>query len=808
MKTTSKRTGHPPESGRPAPFAPSRYGHFSADGTEYRITEPSPPRPWANIICNPRLGLAVSQAGSGFTWIDNSQLGVITRWQQDLVQDSSGKFLYVRDRHTGAIWSLSPAPVWVAHDRYLCRHGLGYTTFETEFAGIAARWTLFAHARETAELWLVELVNESDRARSLDLCAYLEWNCGVAPSPRREFTKLFLETSFQPARRAILARNHMWEVPSQQFGHWNTDFPYVAALACTEEVTSAQGDKGAFLGRNGGLRAPRALQEDGWEPVFGRHSDAIAALRSPMELKPGGSRTLGYVLAVAESQAATEKLTDSLATVEVIGRALQEVRASWKARLAAHRIETPEPSLDVLVNDWVRYQAISSRLWGRCGYYQQSGAYGFRDQLQDSQVWLTIEPERCRQQINLHAAHQFADGSVYHWWHPLSEQGHVTRMTDDLLWLALVTAAYLKETGNLDILRDATPFLDDPGKKPLSEHIQRAFARVFRRTSPRGLPYIGAGDWNDGLSSVGLEERGESVWLAQFLAALLSDWAEVFRRTGEGALAAEYAQRRAALVAAVNEHGWDGAWYLRGTLDDGSPLGSASNRVGRIFLNAQTWAVLADVAPPERAAACMAAVRKHLVSEAGALLLAPAYDTPVPEIGYITRYAPGLRENGGVYTHAATWAIAAACKVRDQELVGRLLTAINPVLKDPERYWAEPYVLPGNVDGPSSPHHGRAGWTWYTGSAAWLHRVVAEWVLGVRPEWEGLRLDPCLPPGWKRASAVRPYRGSTYEIQIERTRAIPDRATEVTLDGERLRNNLIVPPCRPGERHHVRVRCR
>jgi len=809
MKTTSKTTGHPPESGRPGPLAPSGYGHFSSDGTEYLITDPSPPRPWANIICNPRLGLAVSQTGSGFTWIDNSQLAVITRWQQDLVEDSSGKFLYLRDRHSGALWSLSPAPAWAAHDRYLCRHGLGYTTFETAFAGIAARWTLFAHAHETAELWLVELVNESERARTLDLCAYLEWNCGVAPSPRREFTKLFLENFFQPDRRAIFARSRMWEVPSQRFGHWNTEFPYVAAFACTGEVTSAQGDKGAFLGRNGTLRAPRALQEDRWEPTFGKHSDPIAALRSTIDLKPGASCTLGYVLAVAESAAATERLTDSLSAVEVIGRALEEVRASWKARLAAHRIQTPEPSLDVLVNDWARYQAISSRLWGRCGYYQQSGAYGFRDQLQDSQVWLTIEPERCRQQIDLHAAHQFADGSVVHWWHPLSEQGHVTRMTDDLLWLALVTASYLKETGNFDILRDEASFLDDPGKRPLADHIQRAFARVFRRTGPRGLPYIGGGDWNDGLSAVGLQERGESIWLAQFLAGLLADWAEVLRRTGEGALAAEYAERRAALVAAVNEHGWDGRWYLRATLDDGSPLGSASNRVGRIFLNAQTWAVLADVAPPERAAACMAAVREHLVSEAGALLLAPAYDTPVPEIGYITRYAPGLRENGGVYTHAATWAIAAACKVRDHDLVGKLLIAINPALKNPEKYWAEPYVLPGNVDGPDSPHHGRAGWTWYTGSAAWLHRVVAEWVLGVRPEWDGLRLDPCLPTGWNRAAVVRPWWGSTYRIEIERSRELPTGVrAEVCLDGELIGDNLIAPPRQPAGTHKVHVRCR
>ncbi|MGZ8792466.1 MAG: GH36-type glycosyl hydrolase domain-containing protein, partial [Thermoanaerobaculia bacterium] len=449
-------------------------------------------------------------------------------------------------------------------------------------------------------------------------------------------------------------------------------------------------------------------------------------------------------------------------------RALEEVTAGWLARLASHRMETPDPSFDAVVNDWARYQAIAARLWARCGYYQQSGAFGFRDQLQDSQVWLTIEPERCREQIRLHAGHQFRDGSVHHWWHPLTGQGLVTTMTDDLLWLAFVSANYVKETGDFSILGDEAPFLDDEEPATLMEHVQRAFWRVFSRTSARGIPLIGAGDWNDGLSAMGLLEKGESVWLGHFLAGLLADWREIFRRSGDDARAEEFAARRVALVAALNAHGWDGGWYRRGTLDDGTLLGSAENRVGRIFLNAQTWAILNDVAPPDRAAACLAAVKEHLVTEAGALLLAPAFDEPVPGIGYITRYGPGLRENGGVYTHAATWAIAAAAKVKDHALVGRLLEAIDPTNKDPERYWAEPYVLPGNVDGPDSPLNGRAGWTWYTGSAAWLHRVVAEWVLGVRPTWEGLLVDPCLPPQWERARVVRPWRGKTVEIEVTR----------------------------------------
>ena len=768
----------------PVSLPAGRYGHFSADGREYVITDPRTPRPWVNVIANPRVGLVVSQTGSGFSWIDNSQLAVVTRWQQDLAEDRSGRFLWLCDRDTEEVWSLAPAPCWPAYDRFACRHGLGYTVFESERGGVRATWTLAVDAEATVEVWRLRLEERSGRARRLSVVAYIEWNCGVAPAPRREFQKLFLETAWHPEARAIAAGSRMWDVASRRWGHWNRDFPYHSAFAAAQTVQSAEGDKAAFLGRYGDWRRPRALRAgEEWPGLFGSHQDPVAALDCEVALEAGGAWDGGFVLATAGDGAAALALAGAFASPARMDSAIAGAAAAWRERLATHRVETPDPALDALANDWLRYQAISARIFGRAGYYQQSGAYGYRDQLQDSQVWLTIDPPRCRAQIALHAAHQFADGSVYHWWHPLSEQGHVTRMTDDLLWLALVTVSWLQETGDLSILEDRAPFLDDPREATLFEHVERALARVFERTSPRGLPYIGAGDWNDGLSAVGLEERGESVWLAQFLAGLLRDWAEVRRRRGDSAGAGELLARREALVAAINEHAWDGAWYRRATRDDGSWIGSAENAEGRIYLNAQTWAILHDVAPPERAAVCMAAVREHLVSPAGALLLAPAYATPDETVGYITRYAPGLRENGGVYTHAATWAIAAAAKARDGALVGQLLAAMDPTRKDPERYWAEPYVLPGNVDGPDSPLHGRAGWTWYTGSAAWLQRVVCEWVLGVRPTWEGLRFDPCLPPGWDRARMRRPWRGATLAIEIAREARLRDGEVEVTVDG-------------------------
>ena len=809
----------------------NHYGRFSPDGREFIITDYRTPRPWANVIANPRLGLTVSQTGCGFSWVDNSQLAVITRWNQDLTQDSSGRFMYLRDSDSGQAWSLSPAPVWPAYERFACRHGLGYTTFETLFNGIEAHWTLFAHAEDTLEFWRVELRNVSDRLRRLELCAYLEWNCGVAPSPRREFHKLFLETEFDRQRRAIVARGHMWEVPNPQFGQWNMDFPYVSALACTEPLLGVQADKLAFIGRYGDPRAPAALSQNVWKPELGRHGDAIAALRCGLELKPGETRGLGFVLAVGESRAGLEQRLDRSLHVDLIDQALENVKAAWQARLAESRIDTPEPALNYLVNDWLRYQAISGRLWGRAGYYQQSGAFGFRDQLQDSQVWLTSEPARCRMQVNLHARHQFADGSVYHWWHPLSEQGHVTKMTDDLLWLAYVLANYIKETGGTSpFWPTRRRFWMNPNRcrcsstcTGRSSACSGGPARAACRTS---APATGTtASARSGCRSVASRSGSVSSW---------SDcWrigAEIYRRIAAGAAgkldgdgaprhagdllqqipraqsrAAEFDLRRMRLLAAINEHGWDGSWYIAATRDDGELLGSHRNRVCRVYLNTQTWAILNDVASPERARQAWQAVREHLVTDAGALLLWPAFDQPDERVGYITRYAPGLRENGGVYTHAATWALAAACKLRDHELVARLLTAINPALQDPERYWAEPYVLPGNVDGPDSPHFGRAGWTWYTGSAQWLHRVVTHWVLGVRPEWDGLRIDPCLPAGWRQARITRPWRGGTYDVRIERRAAPRAAAPDVTIDGVKLDRPVL--ESKAGERHVVTVEC-
>ncbi|MBX3356801.1 MAG: hypothetical protein KF745_00075 [Phycisphaeraceae bacterium] len=775
------------------------FGHFDAGGRAFVITDPGTPSPWVNVICNGRYGLVVSQNGGGFSWLDNSQLNVLTRWEMDLVRDRWGKFLYLRDLETEDVWSASPMPCRARFDRYSCTHTTGATTFRTEYAGISATWTLTVAPDDPVEIWRVELTNTTARERRLRIASFFEWCCGVAPDAKREFHRLFFTTRYDAARRAVFASKNMWDVPARdEKDHWNRPWPYVAAhavggLAFERDV--AISDKSAFLGRYGEQDCPEAMAAD--RPPspagFGRFNDASVSLGGDFRIAAGGTVRLHYLTACAETDAAVHELIDRYNTASAVDAAVGAADAAWANRLAPTSVRTEMPDLDLLNNHWLPYQAISGRLWARTGYYQQSGAFGFRDQLQDSQVWLPLEPARCRAQILQHSAHQFADGSVYHWWHPLTETGLRTMCSDDYLWLPFITISYLKETGDFQILDEQAPFVDVKAPAPLLEHCLRAFARCFQRFSPRGLPLIGSCDWNDGLSACGIEGRGESVWLAQFLAAMLDDFAVVLERAGRAVLAREFRERRERIARAVNEHAWNGSWYRRATRDDGRWVGDVDSSEGKIYLNAQTWAILSGVAPADRAAAAWQAVQEHLLGDMGPLLLAPAYTVPDRDVGYITRYTPGLRENGGVYMHAATWALMAACMMRDTSTAERIWRAISPPLRgeDAEAYVAEPYVTPGNVDGPLSQTPGKAGWTWYTGSAAWLNRVCLQHLFGIRPTWDGLVVEPAPFPSMGRVDVTRTWRGCPVRVRFDAREFKAGAAARLVVNGKTIDGHTV-----------------
>ena len=802
----------------------NQFGHFDPTGRRFVITDHRTPMPWINVICNSHYGLVISQNGGGFSWLDNSQLNVLTRWEMDLARDCHGKFLYVADlddKTDHAVWSLSPSPCQTPFSRYQCEHTTGSTTFSTEYRGIAAEWTLAVAPEDPVELWRVSLRNTGDTPRRLRVSSFFEWCCGVAPDTKREFHRLFFTTRYDSARRAIVAHKNMWDTPSKdEREHWNKPWPYVAAHAVggakfTEALAS--GDKRTFLGRYGNIAKPASMTAPRPAPAdalnnFGRFGDASAALGGDLTLAPGQTLTLTYTLAIASDEKAVLGLVDKYSSLEAVNRAIAGSESSWDALLGPSQVRSGMPDFDLLNSTWLAYQAISGRLWGRTGYYQQSGAFGFRDQLQDSQVWLPRDPARTRAQILLHAGHQFADGSVYHWWHPLAEFGLRTACSDDYLWLPFLTAQYIKDTGDWAILDERAVFVDDPKGATLLDHCKRSITLSLKRQSPRGLPLIGSCDWNDGLSAMGVGGKGESVWLAQWLAQLLADFAVVVEKHhghgGDIPLAASYREAREKLIHAINAHAWDtdskgagGRWYRAATRDDGRWIGTAADKEGKIFLNTQTWASLSGTAPRDREEAAWASAKEHLLAPMGPLLSAPAYTEPDPSIGYITRYAPGLRENGGVYMHAATWALAAACKRRDVGAVESIWRSISPPLRsaDAEAYVAEPFVTPGNVDGPLSSTPGKAGWTWYTGSAAWLNRVALEWIVGLRPTWEGLSIDPCPFPSLGKVEATRLWRGRTVRVRFDSTQFSLGALPSLTINGRPHTGATIAPTDYPGQ---------
>ncbi|MFH0989679.1 MAG: glycosyl transferase family 36 [bacterium] len=789
----------------------TKYGYFSSNGKEFIITNPQTPRPWVNVISNGDMGFILSQAGGGYSWRTNAQINRLTRWEQDIVKDEWGKFLYIRDAQIGKLWSAAWKPCCVTPDFYEVHYGAGYATILSRLNGIQTAWTMFVAPDEPIELWKLIVTNTSKKNRTLQLFTFFEWCLGAAPDWHREFHKCFIETQYDSSMNAILATKRLWEVPSGQ-GHWNVAWPYIAFHSVNIKPAAFDCSKENVLGPYGTPSRPLGITSGRLKKASGNYHDPVASLHVNVALAPGQSKTLIFTLGASANRDEVRALTKKYRSIPNVDAALEKVQQRWNTLLSASQVKTPDASMNILLNHWLKYQAIAGRLWGRTGYYQAGGAYGYRDQLQDSQIFLSVQPERTKEQILLHARHQFKDGTVYHWWHPLSEVGYSTAMTDDLLWLPFLVNSYWEETGDSSILDCKEPFVDDHEPSSLYDHCFRAIEKTLCRVSPRGLPLIGAGDWNDGLSAVGLKWKGESIWLGEFLYYILKRFVRITAIYGDAARSEQYLREAEKLIYAINQYGWDGHWYFYGTKDSGEKIGSQENKEGRIHLNPQTWAILADIADGPRASEVLDVIFKNLESEAGPILLSPAYHTPDEYIGYLTRYAPGTRENGATYTHAATWAIIAAAKLGEAEAAYRLFSKINPIVRGskPDHYCVEPYVSPGNIDGPDSEFYGRGGWTWYTGSAAWLWKSGMEWILGVRATPEGLLIKPCIPAQWKEYSVKRIFRGATYRIAVSNPNRVNRGIVTVLADGQPLEgfqpaDEVVLPLYPPSSNHEITV---
>lgn len=784
----------------------SRYGYFTENGREYVINTPFTPRPWGNIISNGDYSLMISQTGSGYSWRGNAGQNRITRSFQDLVKDNWGKYLYIRDLQRGIYWSATYKPVMREYQRYEVAHGVGYSRFTQQVADIESVLTVFVAPDAPLEYFQITLKNLSHERRELDITSYAEWLLGFSPDEHREFHKLFIETAADEARRAVFATKCLWGFADERGRHNNVDWPYTAFMAVSEPLKSFDCDKESFIGLYCNDDRPAAMQQPQLARHQGRFGDAIAALQVSVNLQPGEAKTVVFTLGAAENDREdSHELIARYTSVEGCEQAFAGVQKFWSRFIDAEQVETPDDALNFMTNIWLKYQAISCRIWGKSAFYQVSAGYGFRDQLQDSQIFLVGDPAYARKQMLLHASQQFVEGDVLHWWFSIRGGGPRTNCSDDLLWMPFILDAYLNETADHSILDEQVPYLNAPAES-LYDHCKRAIERSFSRFSPRGIPLMGDHDWNDGLSAVGTLLRGESFWVAEFLYMILGNFIPVALARGDTRFAERCDGVRQNLKDAFNRHGWDGQWYLQATTDDGLLLGSQENEEGKIFLMPNIWAVISEAAEGDRGQVAMEAVSEYLLRDYGTLLNFPAFTHPRPDVGYVTRYAPGLRENGGVYTHAATWSVWAYSLIGQPERAYQAYSRICPPNRsaDIDTYKAEPYVTPGNIDGPLSEFYGRGGWTWYTGSAQWLHRVATHWILGIRPQKEGLLVAPSIPAHWDGFKVRRTFRGAVYQIEVENPQHVNSGIRSVSVDGQPYASNLL-PVFADGSAHTVKI---
>ncbi|MET0497820.1 MAG: glucoamylase family protein [Steroidobacteraceae bacterium] len=769
-------------------------GGFTADGREYETTldaGETTPAPWINVISNPYFGFQVAADGGGYTWSVNSRENQVTPWSNDPVTDRPGEILYVRDEDTGELWGPTVAPVRDDTAPYHVRHGQGYSHFEHQSHEIALDLLVYVPLVDPVKISRLRLHNTSDRSRRLSVSAYIEWVLGTS----RSASAPFVITEIDSQTGAMFASNP-----------WNSGFSSRVAFAdLSGRQTRWTGDRREFLGRHGRLEQPAALTGDAvLSGNVGAGFDPCCALQTFIVLEPDETVDIALLLGEATSTSDAQVLLRRYREVD-LDTVLDDVKAFWDDALGTIQVKTPDRSMDIMLNRWMLYQTLVCRIWARSAFYQASGAYGFRDQLQDGMAIVTTQPAITREHLLRAAGRQFPEGDVQHWWLPPLGQGVRTRISDDRIWLAYAALHYLTTTADKTLLDETVAFIEgrklEPGQHDayfqpdISEDSATFFEHCARGLDDslalgvHGLPLIGTGDWNDGMNRVGEQGRGESVWLGWFLHTTLCAFAPLANARKETERAARWLAHAAALRESLERDGWDGAWYRRGYFDDGTPFGSVASDECRIDSIAQSWSVISGAADPARAIQAMAAADEQLIrhDDGLALLFTPPFDKTPLDPGYVKGYPPGLRENGGQYTHAATWSVIAFAKLGQGEKAAALFSLLNPINRTStrtglRRYKVEPYAVAADVYS-VAPHVGRGGWTWYTGSAGWMYRAGIEGILGLHVQGDHLLLTPCIAKDWPGFDMVFKYRSSRYEIAVTNPHGVNRGAVRTVVDG-------------------------
>lgn len=790
------------------------FGGFTLEGREYVISvdgEVWPPLPWCNVIANHEFGCMTSESGLGYTWAGNSQLNRLTPWSNDPVTDAPSEVIYLRDEQTGEIWTPTPLPRGQSLTTTV-RHGQGYSCYESAGAHLRHEMTVHVPVSEPIKIIRLVLHNDGPEARVLTVTYFLEWVLGTL----RENASARVNCELDAETGAVIARSI-----------WESDFSerliFVASSIPPRSFTC---DRSEFLGRNGSVSQPMGLVKSDLSGSVGTVDDPCAALMVEVTVPPAQNVELVFVLGQAATREECRRLVREYAEPGRARRSLEAASEQWDRLLSAVTVRTPDTAFDLMMNRWLLYQVLSCRVWGRTGFYQSGGAYGFRDQLQDVAALVHCAPEETRAHILRAAARQFAEGDVQHWWHPPSGVGIRTRMTDDLYFLPYVVQHYVSVTGDDGLLSEEVPFITSPpldddqeecfGVPRVSEehatiyeHCCRALERGLRLGS-HGIPLMGTGDWNDGMNKVGADGKGESVWNGWFFLTVLTSFAEIASARGDEDRAAWCREQAEALRSSLEAHAWDGSWYRRAYFDDGTPLGSCMNDECQIDAIPQAWAVISSAADVERASEAMQAVWTRLVRPDDKLikLFDPPFDKGALQPGYIKGYVPGIRENGGQYTHADAWVVLATALIGDGDRGFQLWSMLNPINHalspaEARRYMVEPYVVSADVYG-AAPHTGRGGWTWYTGSAAWLYRVGLEAILGIRRRGRRLFIDPCMPMRWPGYEVDFRYGSTVYHIRVNRAAEHGTSQPSLTVDGEAL-TGAGIPLADDGRIHAVNL---
>lgn len=775
-------------------------GGFSQDGKEYvmkLLRDSYTPMPWSNIIANRNFGFIVTESGGGYTWYENSRENKLTPWSNDPVRDTPGEVVYLRDEDTGDYWTITPLPIR-KNGFYKIRHGLGYSIFEHKSHKLEQSQTMFVSCEDPIKFYKINLKNKDKVLRRISITLYVEWVLGV----NRMENSLFIVTQKDRNTGALLAKNPY----NEEFGH------YIAFMDVNVPNPTMTGDRTEFIGRNGSIREPLALGRSGLSGHLGAGYDPCGALQVVVEIEPGQDKEIIFTMGQEKDVEEVRNLILKYRDITNVHQALDQVKKYWNEKLGVIQVSTPDMSMNLMLNNWLIYQTLSSRIMARTGFYQAGGAFGFRDQLQDVMALAYSMPERMREQIILACGHQFKEGDVQHWWHP-PYRGIRTKISDDLLFLPYVTADYIQITGDWSILDEKAYFLEDEPLKDdeesrynipkVSDEEETVYNHCIRAIDKslvfgsHGLPLIGTGDWNDGMDSVGDEGKGESVWLGWFLYTTLISFVPICEARNDMERAVRYAKIAEELKNSIEENGWDGGWYRRAYFDDGTPLGSEENDECRIDSISQSWAVISGAGKESRIKEAMRALESHLVNREEGLirLLYPPFNKSVLEPGYIKGYVPGVRENGGQYTHAAVWTIMAYAKMGDGDKAGEFYNMINPINHSRTRievnkYMVEPYVMAADVYAVEL-HVGRGGWTWYTGSAAWMYRVGIEYILGFKLKGQVLFIDPCISSNWKEYFITYKYQETIYKIVVSNPEGVNKGVKSVILDGEEVPNKEI-----------------